>query len=84
VLCGIGIPAGHCQYIGTKTHQEPSGSTDKCLHAASHMMAYQLRITKKEMVNLLVKTMVVHSMVRRAGYHDDKLEKSVKTLIKDL
>jgi hypothetical protein len=26
--------------IGTRTRQEPSGSADECLHAASHMMAF--------------------------------------------
>jgi hypothetical protein len=65
--------------IGTRTCQELSGSADECLHAASHMMAYLLRIMEKERMNLLVKHMVVHSTVRRSGHHDDELEESIKT-----
>ena len=34
--------------IGTRTHQEPTGSVDEHLHAASHMMAYHLRVIEGE------------------------------------
>ena len=41
-------------------------------------------MSEKERMNLLVKTMAVHSGVRQAGHFNDKLEESVKALIKDL
>ena len=70
--------------IGMRICQELSGSANKHLHVASHMMAYQLRTMEKKRMNLLVKTMAVHSTVRRTGHLDNKLEESVKALIKDL
>ena len=48
------------------------------------MMAYQLRTMEKERINLLVKTMVVHSAVRRTDHLDNELEEGVKALIKDI
>ena len=70
--------------IGTRTRQEPSGSVDERLHAASHMMAYHLRVIKRERLDLLMKTMAVHSAVRRTGHQNDDLEESIKALLTDL
>ena len=70
--------------IGTRTHHEPSGSVDEHLHAASHMMAYCLRVIERERLDLLMKTMVVHSVVRRTGHQNDDLEESIKALLMDL
>ena len=69
---------------GTRTRQEPVNSADECLHAACHLMAHHLRITEKERLDLLVRTMAVHSALNRAGHHNNKLEERVKSLIQDL
>ena len=47
-------------------------------------MAHHLRITEKERLDLLVRTMAVHSALNRAGHYNDKLEDRVKSLIQDL
>ena len=47
-------------------------------------MAHYLRIMEKERLDLLVRTMAVHFALNRAGYHNDKLEERVKSLIQDL
>ena len=70
--------------IGTRTCQEPSGSVDECLHVASHMMAYHLRVIEGERLDLLMKTMVVHSAARRTGHQNDDLEESIKALLTEL
>ena len=47
-------------------------------------MMHHLRITEKERLDLLVRTMAVHSALNRAGHHNDELEERVKSLIQDL
>ena len=69
---------------GTRTCQEPVSSADECLHAACHLMAHHLRITEKGRLDLLVRTIAVHSALNRAGHYNDKLEDRVKSLIQDL
>ena len=69
---------------GTRTCQEPVSSADECLHVACHLMAHHLRIMEKERLDLLVRTMAVHSALNRAGHYNDKLEERVKSLIQDL
>ena len=69
---------------GTGTCQEPVSSADKHLHAACHLMVHHLRITERERLDLLVRTMAVHSALNRAGHHNDELEERVKSLIQDL
>ena len=44
------------------------------------MMAYHLRVLEWERLDLLMKTMVVHSAVRRTGHQNDNLEESIKAL----
>ena len=39
---------------------------------------------EKKRLDLLVRTMTVHSDLKRAGHHNDKLEERVKSLIQDL
>ena len=70
--------------IGTRTRQEPSGLVDERLHAASHMMAYHLRVIEGEQLDLLMKTMAVHSTARRTGHQNDDLEESIKALLMEL
>ena len=48
------------------------------------MMAYHLRVTEREQLDLLMKTIAVHSMVRRTGHQNDNLEESIKALLMDL
>ena len=69
---------------GIRTCQEPVSSADERLHAACHLMVHHLRITEKERLDLLVRTMAVHSALNRAGHHNDELEERVKSLIQDL
>lgn len=42
----------------TRTRQEPNGSESEHLHVVCHMMGHQLRVTKQERLNLLVKSIV--------------------------
>ena len=69
---------------GTRTCQEPVSSANEHLHAACHLMVHHLRIMEKERLDLLVRTMAVHSALNRAGHHNDELEECVKSLIQDL
>ena len=66
---------------GTRTCQEPVSSADEHLHTACHLMAHHLRITEKERLDLLVRTMAVHSTLNRAGHHNDELEVLCQGLI---
>ena len=61
---------------GTRTHQEPVSLADKHLHAACYLMAHHLRIMEKKRLDLLVRTMVVHSALTKAGHHNNELEES--------
>ena len=47
-------------------------------------MVHHLRITEKERLDLLVRTMTVHSALNRAGHHNDELKERIKSLIQDL
>ena len=47
-------------------------------------MVHHLRITEKERLDLLVRTMAVHSALNRASHHNDELEERIKSLIQDL
>ncbi|KAF8547067.1 hypothetical protein OG21DRAFT_1527403 [Imleria badia] len=70
--------------LGSRMREEPAGSADKRLHAACHLMAHQLRKMEKERLDLLVKTMAVHSAARRASHINDNLDRSIKALIQNL